>query len=99
MRWFHEDSDGIVGTGYGIAFDHRLVDYALDVQRVLDKLSAEERLVLVRIHRDGVSYGDACMEAGLAVKRPDAFVSQLEAKIGRLLYVSGLADLSKYFSR
>jgi hypothetical protein len=98
MKWFYEDREGIVCTNIGTSFDVRLIDYCLDVEAVLRKLSQQEVMALELVHRDGLTHKDATAIAGV-IGDPDDVLDAIESRVGELLQQYGLSDLGWYLGR
>jgi hypothetical protein len=96
LEMYLEFADGQVRSSFESAFDSRLLNYRIDVERVLERLPAAEYQVLMSIHRDGLAFADALKSAGIEDERPDLYVAHLETKVGRLLEEAQLSDIVKY---
>lgn len=99
LRWYYECEQGIIGCHYGQAFDVRILNYRVDVERVLHQLSREEQVVLALRHRDGLAIRDAVTLSGLHTTRPDTLIAALESRLGRTLLREGLSDITIYFTK
>lgn len=96
MRWFTELEDGYISSPEGRVFDSRLLDYRIDVDRVLGRLHPAERRVIEGVHSRGLTHADAVRQAGYKTERPDYVVARLEAQLGRMLELADMVDLLAY---
>jgi hypothetical protein len=81
------------------AFDHRFLDYCMDVQKVLSALPVAERCVLTELYENDQSHAEAAKAAGYDTRRPDALVAMIEIRAGKLLTKAGLDDAARYFKK
>lgn len=95
MRWYVELEDGIIP---GAAFDTRVLDYRIDIDRVVNNFDPPDREIILYIHRDGLTHNDALTHAGIAHDRPDVYVAGLEARLGRLFEKKRLSDIQMYLA-
>lgn len=98
LKLYYEDREGLVCTKIGTAFDMRMIDFCMDVEKILKRLSVDERRVLELVHREGLSGPDACRAVNITT-RADAAIASIECRLGRLLHVHGLADIGWYLGR
>lgn len=96
LRWYNELDGGIVQTDTGPVFDTRVVDYRMDVDRILDRLAEQERAMLMLIHRDGCTHAEAAQGVGISAQRPDVLVEEIETRIGRVFDRYRLDDFLRY---
>lgn len=97
MQWYTELESGCIRTPQGESlFVPALVEYRADVANVLRSLPEHDRTVLFLVHRDGLTHRDAVTCAGVQTRRPDAYVRQLEASVGRIFERRRLNDLQAY---
>jgi predicted SpoU family rRNA methylase len=82
----------------GRSFDPRLIDYRIDVQRLMDReLSVADQDVLMAIHRDGLTHADALAAAHITTTlQPYSYVAALETRMGRLFERKKMLDLVGY---
>ena len=83
LRWYTELEDGMIQSDAGPVFDSRILDYRVDVERVLGKFPKAERDIILLIHRDGCSQVEATRLAGVFTERPDLVVADIEARMGQ----------------
>jgi hypothetical protein len=99
MQFYVEFADGILpGNPYeGERFDPRVIDYRIDVERILDReLSKQDKSILLALHRDGLTQADALLSAGVAHPWPHAYVRDLEVRIGKVLDRQKMFDFLAY---
>lgn len=94
LQRYAELENGMVGN----AFDPRLLNYRMDVERLLTIAMPIGFQVLQSVHRDGLRHDAACVMAGLESERPDDLVKRLEVDAGRLFERAGLSDIEGYLS-
>jgi hypothetical protein len=104
MQRYYELEDGILGPERGLGhsggptFDPRVLNYRIDVERILDKLPPADRTMLDAVYRDGLSDADALRTAGLNAVRPDDVILRLELRLGALFERAKLMDLEGYIA-
>ena len=98
MRCYCEFADGFHQVSEGRMFDTRLINYRIDVERVLNRLEPWERLLLNAIHLENMTQQEAAKAAGISAERYDHLVARVETKVGRLFDRAGLGNLLTYFS-
>lgn len=82
LRWYTEFEDGILP---GDQFNPGVLDYRLDVERILKTLSSTDRARLLARHRDG------------ATSQSDQHAEELlEEQLGRLFDDQDLLNLKGY---
>lgn len=105
MRWIAEFREGTISTPDTRVFDHRLLDYRIDVLRLMErKLHEFERIILNGVHVDGMSTREAVRRAAalggqferLAHMEPDMVVAKVEAKMGRIVEQTGMSNILSY---
>lgn len=100
LRWYYECDVGVISCRHGQVFDVRLLNYRVDVERVMAaQLSTAEQHALTFRHRDGLSIRDAVTLAHLHTDRPDTLIAAIESRLGRALLREGLNDISTYFTK
>jgi len=95
FEWYFEFESGVIGTH----FDPRVLNYRVDVERLMRSLPPAERELLWAVHRDGMDPANAAIAAKWITTDPDALVESVETRFGRQLRSSGLFDLVQYFNR
>ena len=98
MQWYVEFADGYIASPEGRCFDARLLDYRIDVERLLKRLHPAERAVIEGIHVEGLTQAEAVKKAGYEATRPDDVVASLEVKVGRMFDRLNMSDLISYLS-
>lgn len=98
LKWYLEHEDGCVRCGAEHAvFDHRILNYRIDVEAALKTLHPAELTALLAVHRDGLSHREALDKAGFIYgSRPDSIIAAIEARAGRLFLTRGLANINVY---
>lgn len=94
LQRYAEVESGMVGQ----EFDPRLLDYRIDVERILVFMSMATLLVLTAIYCEGVPRDQACAMAGVETNRPDEIVRGYEAEAGRRFEKAGLSNMEAYLS-
>ncbi len=84
LRWYTELEDGIIQTEDGSRFDQRILDYRVDVDRVLSKFHEQEVEVVLLVNRDGLTHAQATTVAGVKTDRPDRYVADIEIRMGQV---------------
>lgn len=96
MQLYLEFEDGVMPGG---VFDPRILDYRIDIERILEQeLSAAELTVLMAVHRDGKTDAEAVAMAGLDTQRPSALVRRIEIRIGKVFERKNFLDFTRYLS-
>lgn len=104
LQRYFELEDGVVGPERGLrgsgerAFDPRVLNYRLDVERIVKRVQPCDVVLMTAIHRDGLTAAAAAKCAGLLVKRPDDYVMRLEVALGKAFERAKMTDLSVYLS-
>jgi hypothetical protein len=94
-----ESEDGMLTDNGETRFESRMLDYRVDVDRVLEKeCTLAERQVLLLVHRDGLTMADAIRVAGLMVPHPSRVVALLEHRVGQAFVRRKLNDLEGYLN-
>lgn len=95
LRWYLELDDSVVERLCSVG---AVLNYQIDVELALRQLTEPEQEVLLLVHRDGVTAGDALRLAGVNHTRPDEYVTAVEVKLGRELQRRRLDDLVAYLN-
>lgn len=94
-----ESEDGMFSRNGETLFEPRMLDYRVDVERVLDReCSSTQKQALLLVHRDGLTMADALRVAGLLVDYPSRVFALLEHQVGQAFARRGLDDLEGYLS-
>lgn len=83
LRWYTELDDGMIQSESGPVFDTRVLDYRIDVSKVLAQFTETEQAIVLLIHRDGCSPKIATAMSGVIVERPELYVEDIEVRMGR----------------
>jgi hypothetical protein len=104
LQRYYELEDGVVGPERGLGaggptFDPRVLDYRIDVERVLLQLTTAQQAVLAGVHRDGLSCADAVRSAGVVrTVRADDLVLRIEIDLGKKFERAKLMDIEGYIA-
>jgi DNA-directed RNA polymerase specialized sigma24 family protein len=97
LTYYCEIENGTIRiSDAGRIFDERLINYRIDVEKVMAKFSPREQEAVLLIHRDGLTHADAVKLAGISATRPDWTIASIEVRLGRVFEESGLDDLVGY---
>ena len=109
LQWICEPEDGTYyeslhpGT-YSRVFDAALLDFKHDAEKIIKcALHPAERIVLMLVHRDGMSPKEAVSVAKgrYPAWRPEGrveeVVERIETRVGLALEGADLGDVKKYF--
>lgn len=96
IRYYAELEDGVFQTEDGPRFDARLLDYRIDVDKVLKKFDPREVQAIMCIVRDGLTHGQAVKLAGIPTTRPDHIVEDIEIRMGQAFERLRLDEFLRY---
>jgi hypothetical protein len=106
-RWRRSDGDGyshiVASEEHSQGYTRRnlaqnlFLDYRVDVDNALKVLKSWERMVLERVHVDGLTAEDALNEAQINTSKPEQVVARMDIVAGRILERAGLSP-DQYFN-
>jgi DNA-directed RNA polymerase specialized sigma24 family protein len=103
MQMYLEFDSGIVRIGNtedgDVVFADELLNYRIDVELALKKLTPAERQVVLLVHRDGSTAAEAARSAGMNTPRPDELLAVTEVKLGREFQHRRLDDIRRYLEK
>ena len=98
LQFYLEFEDGLLPRERmrGEYFEPRIIDYRIDVDRVLKMFPPHDVVILMAVHRDGLAHADALRQAKVVCERPSDYVDQLEVRVGKLLDRKNMLDFLAY---
>lgn len=96
LRWYTELDDGVIQSESGPVFDERVLNYRIDVSRVLNQFTDTEQAIVLLIHRDGCSQKTAVSLMGVETDRPEQYVEDIEVRMGRAFDKKRLGQFLSY---
>jgi hypothetical protein len=105
LQFYVEFEDGMLprntmmDLSRGEYFEPRIIDYRIDIERVLKTLGDDNVSVIMAVHRDGLTHGDAMLSAGMDPASANRYVAALEVKLGKAFERKNLLDFLQYIRR
>ena len=88
--------DGFIQVVDGPKFDVRVLDYRLDVDRVLKRFHPAEVKAILYVHRDGHTPALAIQLSGIPTERPTAAIEGIEIRMGQAFAKARLDEFIQY---
>lgn len=83
LRWYTELEDGFIQVIDGPRFDVRVLDYRLDVERVLKQFHPAHVKAVLLVNRDGLTPTEAIRLSGIPTDRPSVVIEDIEIRMGQ----------------
>lgn len=96
LRWYVELEDGLIQSEDGQKFDVRVIDYRIDVDKVLKKFPPADVMAVLLVNRDGITHAQAVHIAGIQTQRPDHYIEDVEIRLGQAFERLRLDEFLRY---